>query len=103
MGFNTDQFSKVVEGAKANKGKAAVSAYRLGLTGAVIWLYANFASVKDVAQLREWVKSLSASRTAQIADVDKRLDALEKHQAYINGKLGLPMETATVTTNTIHQ
>ena len=87
MGFNTDTFTKAVKPHRAK----LVTAYR-GLTaGAVVWIYATFATTKQVDQLREWVKSLSTSRTVQAEQIDRRIDALEKQNAFITGRLGLPM------------
>jgi hypothetical protein len=91
MGFNTDTFTRAVGQAKANKGRVATVAYRGLSVGALVYLFATFAQVRDVNQLREWVKSISQSRTAQVEAIDKRLDSLEKNASFINGQLGLPM------------
>jgi len=91
MGFNTENFTKVVATAKQNKGRVATAAYRGLSVGALAYLFATFAQVKDVERLRERMNKLSTARTDQIEAVDKRLDSLEKNQAFISGRLGFPM------------
>lgn len=91
MGFNTDQFSKAVSVAKSKKGDLARLTYRGLSVGALVYLFATFAQVKDVNQLREWVKALSIARTVEVNEIDHRLDMLERNAAYLNGHLGFPV------------
>jgi hypothetical protein len=55
------------------------------------WCLYTFATKESVDGLRSWVKSLSQSRTEQMEVADKRLDALERNIAYLQGKLGMPL------------
>lgn len=97
--LNTEIFKRFAGGDKAKK--VGMGAYRVGMAGAVAWLYLHFATVKDLDLLREWVRRLSESRSAQFQTIDARQDIVEQRQAYIEGRLGFPLHIvpSTVKTN----
>ena len=99
--MNTETISKTPVVAKLGTSNPLVTTLWRATSGGMsvglfIYLQSYYAPLS-------WVKSLSQSRNTQMAEVDKRLDALESDNNYLRGKLGMPprLETrSTINTNT---
>jgi len=89
MSLNTEQFRRVISKTKGQGGKLVQTAFGGVSVGLFIYLYTNFAQLKDVEHLREWVKALSQARTEQVHEMDQRLDNIEKQLYYLNGLLNV--------------